>query len=48
MLTASNHIPMTSPCVDTGTATGAPGTDIDLQSRPFGAGFDIGADEFHP
>jgi hypothetical protein len=46
MLDPTNHIPMSSPCVDTGTATGAPSTDIDYQTRPQGAGFDIGSDEY--
>jgi hypothetical protein len=36
----------TSPAVNTGTATGAPSHDFDLQPRPMGGGFDIGADEF--
>lgn len=35
----------TSPCVDAGTATGAPGTDLEGQRRPWGRRVDIGADE---
>jgi hypothetical protein len=46
--TPTNHLMTGSPCIDTGTATGAPSTDIDVQTRPNGAGFDIGSDEFHP
>ncbi|MDI7267167.1 MAG: MopE-related protein, partial [Myxococcota bacterium] len=42
---ADVHLQAVSPCVDAGTATGAPATDMDGESRPFGAGFDIGADE---
>ena len=40
------HLTEESPCKDAGTSTGAPDTDIDGGSRPQGAGFDIGADEF--
>lgn len=35
----------TSPCIDTGTAAGAPRTDIEGQSRPYGPRVDMGADE---
>jgi len=35
----------TSPAVDAGTSAGAPNHDYDGDSRPLGAGFDIGADE---
>ncbi len=35
-----------SPCIDAGTATGAPATDIYGLSRPFGAGYDMGASEY--
>ncbi len=45
---ATNHLMVGSPCIDTGTVTGGPGLDIDGQTRPFAAGFDVGADEFHP
>jgi hypothetical protein len=37
-----------SPCIDTGTCTGAPATDIDGDPRPTGGGCDMGADEFVP
>lgn len=36
----------TSPCIDTGTATGAPAVDILGTARPQGAGMDIGAYEY--
>ena len=39
------HLRPGSPCVDAGVDTGVY-YDIDGQSRPFGTGFDIGADEF--
>ncbi len=35
-----------SPCIDTGTASGAPADDITGVTRPQGAGFDMGAHEF--
>jgi hypothetical protein len=31
-----------SPAIDTGSATLAPGTDIDGIKRPYGAGIDVG------
>jgi hypothetical protein len=34
-----------SPCIDRGTALGAPTTDADGNPRPAGAGFDMGAYE---
>ncbi len=34
-----------SPCIDTGTAQGAPAVDYDLVSRPKGSAYDIGAYE---
>jgi chitodextrinase len=35
-----------SPCIDAGTANGAPATDIEGTARPQGDGFDVGAYEF--
>lgn len=35
-----------SPCIDTGTANGAPDTDIENNSRPQGSGYDMGAYEY--
>ena len=35
-----------SPCIDTGTASGAPAIDIEGTERPQGGGFDVGAYEF--
>jgi hypothetical protein len=39
------HLTPTSPCIDTGTSSGAPDSDIDGDSRPQKSGFDMGADE---
>ena len=39
------HLRPGSPCVDSGTDAGVY-TDMDGQRRPWGAGFDMGADEF--
>jgi hypothetical protein len=39
------HLLSGSPCIDRGTAEGAPATDGDGNARPAGAGFDIGAYE---
>ncbi len=39
------HLRPTSPCIDAGTDAGVY-TDLDGQDRPWGAGFDMGADEF--
>ena len=41
----SFHLRPGSPCVDSGTDAGVY-TDLDSQRRPWGAGFDMGADEF--
>ena len=40
------HLQKTSPCIDTGTADGAPSDDLDGNYRPTGSGYDIGAYEF--
>jgi len=45
---ANIHLSPASPCIDTGTCTGAPVTDFEGDSRPSGAGCDMGADEFVP
>jgi hypothetical protein len=42
------HLPNNSPCVNAGTATGAPTTDFDGDARPQQGMFDIGADEYKP
>ena len=41
------HLTAGSPCIDTGTDAGVY-TDIDGDDRPFGIGFDMGADEYVP
>jgi hypothetical protein len=44
--TGDYHLTADSPCVDAGTATGAPDTDIEGTARPQGAGYDIGPFEY--
>lgn len=44
--TPDYHLQSLSPAIDNGSATNAPATDFDGNSRPFGAGFDIGAYEY--
>ncbi len=39
------HLQETSPCIDTGTADGAPADDIIGNPRPAGSGYDMGAYE---
>lgn len=39
------HLLSTSPAIDAGTATDAPGDDLEGGARPVGAGFDLGAYE---
>jgi hypothetical protein len=48
LLDATGHLAAASPCRNAGTATGAPATDRDGDSRPQEGAFDIGADEFVP
>lgn len=40
------HLLETSPCVDSGSPDGAPETDFEGEPRPWGLGFDMGADEY--
>jgi parallel beta-helix repeat protein len=40
------HLKATSPAIDAGISTGAPATDFDGNTRPQGAGLDIGAYEY--
>ena len=42
------HLKTGSPCIDSGTNVGAPTSDIDGDSRPQGAGYDMGSDEYLP
>ncbi len=44
--TGDFHLQSGSPCIDTGTNSGAPASDFDGQSRPLGAGYEMGVDEF--
>ncbi|UCG46339.1 MAG: right-handed parallel beta-helix repeat-containing protein, partial [Phycisphaerales bacterium] len=46
LLTADGHLSKSSPCIDGGTLSGAPGVDRDGDGRPYGTAVDIGADEF--
>ena len=39
------HLQSSSPCIDTGTASGAPDHDLDGNERPQGSGYDMGAYE---
>ena len=41
------HLTAGSPCIDKGTSEGAPSYDIDGDTRPQGAGYDIGSDEYY-
>jgi Putative metal-binding motif len=45
---ANLHLSMGSPCINTGTATGAPLTDFENDTRPQQGMFDIGWDEYKP
>jgi len=40
------HLTADSPCIDTGTSSGAPNTDFEGDPRPQGTGYDMGVDEF--
>jgi hypothetical protein len=40
------HLTQGSPCIDTATSNVAPSFDFELDARPWGSGFDIGADEY--
>lgn len=45
--TGDYHLTPASPCIDAGTLIGASDEDIDEESRPFGGGNDMGADEYY-
>lgn len=47
-LDATFHLLGTSPCRNAGTATGAPATDFEGNTRPQEMSYDIGADEYVP
>jgi hypothetical protein len=40
------HLTENSPCIDVGTSSDAPGSDVDRDFRPQGQGWDVGADEY--
>jgi parallel beta-helix repeat protein len=40
------HLRQDSPAIDKGSPADAPATDFDGDSRPYGVGYDIGADEY--
>ena len=42
------HLRVGSPCIDSGSATGAPDHDLDFVARPKGARVDMGAYEYAP
>jgi hypothetical protein len=48
MFTNGLHLPANSPCVNVGTATGAPATDFEGDARPQQGAFDVGYDEYKP
>ena len=44
--TADLRLSLSSPCIDQGTASGAPATDIDGDARPINGMMDMGSDEY--
>ncbi len=46
MLTLDGYLTANSPCINNATDINAPTHDVDGDARPFGAGYDIGPDEF--
>jgi hypothetical protein len=45
---ADFHLQRDSPAIDKGSSHSAPTNDFDGHSRPYGAGYHIGADEYIP
>jgi parallel beta-helix repeat protein len=45
LMDAGYHLAANSPCIDKATSVDAPSDDIDGDSRPIGAGYDMGVDE---
>jgi hypothetical protein len=43
---ADFHLQVKSPAIDKAFSIDAPDNDLDGHSRPYGAGYDIGADEY--
>jgi pectate disaccharide-lyase len=46
--TGNYHLQSSSPAIDQGTSMAAPPNDFEAYPRPYGAGYDIGAFEWHP
>ncbi len=46
LLNTQGYLAGNSPCIDTGSTTGAPASDLDVQTRPVGNGVDMGCYEY--
>ncbi|MAE70910.1 MAG: hypothetical protein CME06_10635 [Gemmatimonadetes bacterium] len=45
-LAGDYHLSPGSPCIDAGSTSGAPDVDFEIDPRPAGEGYDMGADEY--